>query len=124
MEEALAFSIQKAASIPELPPLPPGVKPPGLWGTKARLTELFGATAKEIRTTRREFTFRYRSPQHWIQVFRSYYGPLLKAFAALDASAQGRLEKDVIQLIERFNRAQDGSVVVPSAYLEIVITRA
>ncbi len=87
-------------------------------------TSCSSATPADITTAQRYFAFRYRSPEHWIEVFRSYYGPLLKAFAALDASAQGRLEKEVIQLIERFNRAQDGSVVVPSAYLEIVITRA
>ncbi len=102
---------------------PPGVRSPALWGTRARINELFERSAGEIKTAQRYFAFRYQSPAHWIHVFRSYYGPLLKAFAALDASAQAALEKDVTQLIERFNRAEDGTMVVPSEYLEIVITR-
>jgi ubiquinone/menaquinone biosynthesis C-methylase UbiE len=118
------FIGQLFKTIGQYVPPPAGVRSPALWGTRARINELFERDASDITTAQRHFAFRYRSPQHWIQIFRSYYGPLLKAFAALDASAQGRLEKDVIQLIERFNRAQDGSVVVPSAYLEIVITRA
>ena len=67
--------------------------------------------------------FRYRSPAHWMEVFRTYYGPLLKAFAALDRPAQAALERDLLALIERFNRATDGTMVVPSEYLEVVITR-
>lgn len=101
-----------------------GVRSPALWGTRARIEELFSAQAAEIRTAQRHFVFRYRSPEHWIHIFRTYYGPLLKAFAALDAAAQAALEEDVRQLIARFNRAGDGTMVVPSEYLEIVITRS
>lgn len=106
--------------------IPPatGVRSPALWGTRARIEELFSAQAAEIRTAQRHFVFRYRSPEHWIHIFRTYYGPLLKAFAALDAAAQAALEEDVRQLIARFNRAGDGTMVVPSEYLEIVITRS
>jgi ubiquinone/menaquinone biosynthesis C-methylase UbiE len=105
--------------------IPPaaGVRSPALWGTRARIEELFAEQAAEIRTAQRHFVFRYRSPEHWIHIFKSYYGPLLKAFAALDAAAQEALEEDVRQLIARFNRAGDGTMVVPSEYLEIVITR-
>jgi hypothetical protein len=71
----------------------------------------------------RDFVFRYRTPGHWLQVFRTYYGPLLKAFAALEPAAQAALERDLLALIGRFNRSGDGSMVVPSEYLEIVITR-
>lgn len=101
-----------------------GVRSPALWGTRARIEELFNAQAAEIRAAQRHFVFRYRSPEHWIHIFRTYYGPLLKAFAALDAAAQAALEEDVRQLIARFNRAGDGTMVVPSEYLEIVITRS
>jgi SAM-dependent methyltransferase len=99
-------------------PPPTGVRSPALWGTRARIDELFGKHASEIRTAPREFVFRYRSPAHWIHVFKSYYGPLLKAFASLDATAQAALERDVSQLIARFNRSRDGTMVVPSEYLE------
>jgi ubiquinone/menaquinone biosynthesis C-methylase UbiE len=104
-------------------PPPAGVRSPALWGTRARIDELFGRHAAEIRTVQRHFVFRYRSPEHWLDVFKSYYGPLLKAFAALDAAAQAALEGEIRQLIARFNRAADGTMVVPSEYLEVVITR-
>jgi ubiquinone/menaquinone biosynthesis C-methylase UbiE len=103
-----------------LPP-PAGVKSPALWGTRARLAELFEPHA--IKAEPRNFIFRYRSPEHWLDVFRTYYGPLLKAYAALEPAAQSALTDDIMVLIGRFNRAGDGSMVVPSEYLEIVITR-
>ncbi len=104
-----------------LPP-PAGVKPPALWGTRARLEELF-ADAAEIDAQPRTFMFRYESPQHWLDVFRTYFGPMLKAFAALDGEKQQALVADLIALIARFNRATDGGMVVPGEYLEIVISK-
>ncbi len=104
-----------------LPP-PTGVKSPALWGTPVRINELFGSHAASIKAEPRNFVFRYRSAQHWLDVFKTYYGPLLKAFAALQPAAQAALATDVIALIERFNRSGDGSMVVPSEYLEVVIT--
>jgi SAM-dependent methyltransferase len=106
-----------------LPP-PAGARSPALWGTRARLEELFAAPASNIRLAQRSFVFRYRSPAHWLEVFRTWYGPLLKAFAALDGAGQTALERDIVGLIARFNRAGDGAVVVPGDYLEVVITRA
>jgi len=105
-----------------IPPAP-GVKSPGLWGTKARLHELFGETAQEIRTTDREFVFRYRSPTHWIEVFRTYYGPMKKTFGALDAEKQAAFARDLLALMESRNRSGDQTLVVPSEYLEVVITK-
>jgi SAM-dependent methyltransferase len=105
-----------------LPP-PAGVRSPALWGTRARLTELFGPHAASIGLAQRHFVFRYRSPAHWMEVFRTYYGPLLKAFAALEPPAQAALEQDVLALIGQFNRSGDESMVVPAEYLEVVITR-
>jgi SAM-dependent methyltransferase len=105
-----------------LPP-PEGVKSPALWGTEARIAELFGKDASAIRIEPSAFVFRYRTPQHWLEIFRTYYGPLLKAFGALEPSAQTALADDLIALIGRFNRSGDASMVVPSDYLEIVITR-
>jgi hypothetical protein len=67
--------------------------------------------------------FRYRSPEHWLQVFKTYYGPLLKAFGALDPAAQATLTSDLMVQIGRYNRSGDGTMVVPSEYLEIVVTR-
>jgi ubiquinone/menaquinone biosynthesis C-methylase UbiE len=105
-----------------LPP-PPGAKSPALWGTRARIAEMFEPHATSVKSAQRNFVFRYRSPQHWLEVFKTYYGPVLRTFAVLQPVAQAALERDLTVLIERFNRAGDGSVVVPSVYLEIVITR-
>ena len=105
-----------------LPP-PAGIKSPALWGTRARMEEMFGAHASSIKTESRDFVFRYRSPEHWLQVFKTYYGPLLKAFGALEPAAQAALTGDLMAQIERFNRSGDAAMVVPSEYLEIVVTR-
>jgi len=104
-------------------PPPAGVSSPALWGTRPRMNELFESQAVAIQAETRQFVFRYRSPEHWLDVFRGYYGPVLKAFAALDAGAQAALTDDLLALIGRFNRADDGSMVAPSDYLEIVVTR-
>jgi SAM-dependent methyltransferase len=104
-------------------PPPAGVKSPALWGTRARLAELFEAGASSVKSSQRTFAFRYRSPQHWLDVFKTYYGPLLKAFGALDSAGQAAFERDVTALIARFNVADDGTMVVPSEYLEVVIIK-
>jgi SAM-dependent methyltransferase len=98
-----------------------GTRSPALWGTRPRITEVFGAHAASLTIEPRHFVFRYRSPAHWIAVFKTYYGPLLKTFAALPPAEQVALEHDVTELIAKFNRATDGSAVIPSEYLEIVI---
>ncbi len=102
---------------------PPGARSPALWGTRARIVELFQPHSSSIKTAQRHFVFRYRSPQHWLEVFKNYYGPLLKTFAALEPAKQSALQDDLLALIAQFNRSNDGSMVVPSEYLEIVITR-
>jgi SAM-dependent methyltransferase len=105
--------------------IPPaaGLKSPSLWGTEARLRELFGERLDQIAIEPRHFVFRYRSPAHWVEVFRTYYGPMHKAFGALDQAKQGSLAADLIALAERFNRATDGSLAAPGEYLEVVIKR-
>jgi ubiquinone/menaquinone biosynthesis C-methylase UbiE len=105
-----------------LPP-PAGVKSPALWGTRPRLNELFSDGVSMIRAEPRLFNFRYRSPEHFMDVFKTYYGPVLKAFAALDAEKQRQLHDDLHALIVRTNRATNDSMVVPSEYLEIVVTK-
>ena len=105
--------------------LPPaaGVKSPALWGTEARLHELFGERLDSMAIERRNFVFRYHSATHWLEVFRTFYGPMHKAFGALDAAKQEALAADLIVLAEKFNRATDGTLVAPSEYLEVVIKR-
>lgn len=110
--------------IGRLVPPPAGAPSPALWGTREGLARLFGPGAARIEATERDFVFRYRSPQHFVQVFRDWYGPVLKAFAALDAARQAELEADMLALLSRFNRATDGTLAAPTAYLEVVVTRA
>lgn len=106
-------------------PPPAGLTSPAAWGTEKRLRELFAATANRIETTRRTFCFRYRSPAHFLEVFRTYYGPVHKAFLALDgADRQGALADDILALLDRCNRATDGTLVAPAEYLEAVVHRA
>ena len=102
-------------------PPPAGVKSPALWGTHPRLNEMF--VGGDIDAQPRMFVFRYKSPQHWLDVFRTFYGPIHKAFGALDAEKQTALTADLIALTGEFNRADDGTVVMPGEYLEVVVTK-
>jgi SAM-dependent methyltransferase len=105
-------------------PPAPGAKSPALWGTQARLGELFGSKAKSTSAPTKHFCFRYRSPEHFVDLFKTYYGPTLKAFGALDPAGQEALRHDMLSLIAGFNRAKDGTAVIPSEYLEVVIERS
>jgi ubiquinone/menaquinone biosynthesis C-methylase UbiE len=105
-------------------PPPAPLAPATLWGTGAYLSTLFGQGIRDFQTTWRDFVFRYPSPQAWIDFFREYYGPLARAFAALDPAGQAALNSDLLALIARYNRSGDGTMVVPGEYLEAVATRA
>ena len=105
-----------------LPP-PPGVTSPAQWGTEEHLRSLFGESVAAIAIRPRVFNFRYRSSAHFIEVFRNWYGPVHKAFAALGARG-AELERDLTQLLKERNRAGVDSLIVPSEYVEAVILRA
>ena len=105
-----------------LPP-PAGLQPPSLWGVEAHLQSLFGERASDIQVTPRIFNFRYRSAAHFIEVFRTWYGPVHKAFAALPADSAAALESDLTALLNQHNRAGEASLVVPSAYVEVIVAR-
>ena len=105
-----------------LPP-PAGVKSPAIWGTREWLQTTFGTAASAVAAEPRHFTFRYRSAQHFLDVFRTYYGPVLKAFETLDEAGGKALARDIIDLIGRSNISADETMVVPSEYLEVVITK-
>jgi SAM-dependent methyltransferase len=104
-------------------PPPAGLESPALWGAEPHIVQLFGPDATDIRCVRRNFNFRYRSPAHWIQVFRDFYGPTHKAYAALDAERQAQLTTDLTALLERRNVAGRDSLVVPGEYLEVVVVK-
>jgi len=103
-------------------PPAPGAKAPALWGTRAHLENLFGAKAT-VAANSRNFVFRYRSPRHWLDFFRTNYGPVLKAFAVIDPDARVALEADTYALLQKLNLAEDGSLVIPGEYLEVVVTK-
>jgi SAM-dependent methyltransferase len=104
-----------------VPPMP-GVQSPLLWGTDAHVRELFPGAAK-IEHTTRMFAFRYRSPEHWVEVFRNFYGPTHTAFLALDAEGQARLEAGLVALLRSHDLGGGGGLLVPGEYLETVITK-
>ena len=104
-------------------PPPPGLRSPIQWGTEERLRELFGASIADVRVEKRHYVFRYRSPEAWLEYWRRYYGPTMKSFEAVGETGRTALEADLLDLIARFNRADDGTMVVPSEYLEAVIVR-
>jgi len=100
--------------------IPPaaGLKPPMQWGTEERLRELF--PGHRVEASRKNFNFRYRSPRHWLDTFRTYYGPMTKAFAALDAGKQAALAEELTALATKLNRGDD-SMVLPAEYLEVIV---
>jgi ubiquinone/menaquinone biosynthesis C-methylase UbiE len=104
-------------------PPPAGVPSPMLWGSEPHIVRLFGAHAADIRSVRRHFQFRYRSAAHWIDMFRSFYGPTHKLYGALDPEQQSRLSGAITELLERLNTGGPGSLIVPGEYLEVVITK-
>jgi hypothetical protein len=103
-------------------PPPAGMKSPALWGTREYLVDLFGQQVT-VTAGKRNFMFRYLSDDHWLEMFRTYYGPVLKAFESLDSTMHQALNADIKALIGRFNLARDGTMVVPSEYLQVVIEK-
>lgn len=102
---------------------PNGARPPIAWGSEEYLRGLFGDGAAQFRLERRLFDFRYRSPEHWLDFMCTYYGPFQKTFESLSPDARAALTRDLFALIDRLNRSGDATVVVPSEYLQAVVTR-
>ena len=105
-------------------PPPTGVPSPLEWGTKARIGELLGTDVASIGAHTREFVFRYRSSRDWLRAFRDFYGPVLKAFAALAPAEQIALERDLLALADAHNTSTTGALRVPSEYLEVIAVKA
>lgn len=106
-----------------LPP-PAGVQSPALWGSEDWIRQTFATGARAIDFRPRNFVFRYPSPAHFLDFFRTYYGPVHKAFLALDEAGQQALAEDLTATVERFNTARDGSMRVPAEYIEVILTKA
>jgi SAM-dependent methyltransferase len=104
-------------------PPPAGVPSPMLWGTEAHLRELFGEGIASLEVTERTFTFRFLSAEEFVTFFRLWYGPTLKAFAALNDVAGDALERDLIELVRRFDRLGSDAIAIPATYTEAVAVR-
>ena len=104
-------------------PPPKGLRPAAAWGTETRLVELFGSQASDIRTTRRLYTFRFHSAEHWLDYFLEHYGPTLKTYGALDEKLRGEFRVAMVELARRWNVSTRDTLVAPGEYLEAVITR-
>jgi SAM-dependent methyltransferase len=102
-------------------PPPAGVRPPSLWGSQERLMELF--PGHKLTATREVFNFRYKSPEHWLDVFRTFYGPTHRAFASLDSAGQAALEADILELVHEKNRGGNDTMIVPGEYLQAVLEK-
>jgi SAM-dependent methyltransferase len=105
-------------------PPPPGVPPPVLWGTEERLRELFGDGVSELTLTDRQINFRYHSPEQWLAFFREYFGPMMMAFARVGDEGADALERDLLDVMRKANRAGDEALVAPADYVEVVAVRA
>lgn len=105
-------------------PPPAGLSSPALWGSRSWIDQAFETSARSISVIERTFIFRYRSATHFIEVFRTFYGPVHKAFLTLDPAGRDTLEADLRELVARFDRSDDGTMRVPSEYAEVVMTRA
>jgi ubiquinone/menaquinone biosynthesis C-methylase UbiE len=109
--------------VSEFVPPPAGLRSPMTWGDETRLVELFGPGASDIKTERKAYVFRYRSPEHWVEFFRAYYGPTHKAFAALNEAGQQALEAALLDFLRGSNQSKGEALVIPGEYLEAVITK-
>lgn len=106
-----------------VPPVP-GIASPILWGTEAHLRSLFAETVDSLESTERTFTFRFRSADAFVDYFRAYYGPTLKAFEAVGEDGAGRLHADLAALVARYAGTEDGPVAIRARWLETVATRS
>ncbi len=117
------FASELAALFGRYVPPPPGLQPPALWGTEERLRELLGGGVASVEISRRSFVFRYRSVEHYTDVLQNDLGPTRQTFEKLDGPRREKLEGELAELVRRFNRSGDGTMVVPSDYLEVVAVR-
>jgi SAM-dependent methyltransferase len=107
-------------------PPPAGLASPMLWGTETHLRELFGDGIASLELDERTFTWRFRSAEELVEFFRTWYGPTVKAFAAVDGGAREALERDLVELASEWDRLGGGSgaIAIPATYTEAVaVTR-
>jgi SAM-dependent methyltransferase len=105
-------------------PPPPELRSPIEWGTEPRLRELFADAIGSLHITKRSALFRYRSSAHWIEVFSTYFGPVMRTLEALDEQRRRAYLADLDATLNRFNGSGDDTLMVSADYLEVVMTKA
>jgi SAM-dependent methyltransferase len=118
-----SFAGEMFRTIGRFVPPPPGLKPPMVWGTREGVSALLGDGTSGVTIERRQFVQRFASAEHWLEVFRNWFGPVRRAFESLDAPAQEELSRELIALLRRHDRSGGESLVAPMDYLEIVALR-
>jgi SAM-dependent methyltransferase len=102
---------------------PPGATVPVLWGSEDHVRGLFGDGIAELRTERRANRQAFRSPDHYLEFFRAYFGPLRSAFEQVGPEGAPALEADMREYLEKV-RGDASALVIEPEYLQVVATRA
>jgi ubiquinone/menaquinone biosynthesis C-methylase UbiE len=105
-------------------PPPPGVESPLLWGTEERVQELFGDGVSGIEFERRISRQPFRSPEHYVEFFRTYFGPTQTAYERVGEEGEAALTEDLLSFLREANTAGDRAMVLEAEYLEVIATRA
>lgn len=105
-------------------PPPPGLNPPILWGTEERLRELFGDGISDLRIEPRRSRQPFRSAEHYLEFFRTYFGPAKVAFERAGPDGEGALASDLRAYLEANNTTGDRALVLEPEYLQVIARRA
>lgn len=101
-----------------MPPPPPELKPPTMWGNDGYMRELFGPLGVELSFDRANVVFEGESPEAWVEYNERVLGPMVMARAALEPQGKWQaLRDDLVELYRRNNLATDGSLRVEAEYL-------
>lgn len=111
-----------AATAKHVPP-PPGIQPVFNWGNEEKVRDLFGDRVTSLEFVPRDMVWRFHTPEHMLEFFRDWYGPTQVAFGALDDDGRQALAEDLLAVYRKHNRADDGTLVAPSAYVEVIGVR-
>ena len=102
----------------------PGFKAPANWGRDEWIAEYLSPASSSVSVTKKNYQFRYISPQHYLDFFRTHYGLCKKAFEKVGADGEEALANDILDLVNEFNVAEDGTVSIPSEYAQVIMIKS
>ena len=102
---------------------PAGLASPLRWGTEEGVAELLGDEVSSILTRKRAYTWRFPNAQAMVDLFRTWYGPTVKAFATVGPEGEAALERDLLAVVERAAHRRGDAIAIPAEYLEVVAVR-